>query len=81
MTRIRFLVGANILFTTTSRQALEHTQPPLQSASTAPSSGVKQLEHEADHTPPLSVLFLYDLLNYDVSSSVCIMSNDRRFNE
>jgi len=40
-----------ILFATTSRPGLGPTQPPIQWVLGALSSGVKQLEHEADHTP------------------------------
>jgi hypothetical protein len=54
--RIRFLVGAGnfFFFTTTSRMALGPTQPPIQWLPGALSLGVKQLVHEADHSPPSS---------------------------
>jgi len=40
------------LFTTASRTALGSTQPPIQWVPGALSLGVKQLGHEADHSPP-----------------------------
>jgi hypothetical protein len=42
------------LFTTTSRTALGPTKPPIQWVPGALSLGVKQLRHEADHSPPSS---------------------------
>jgi hypothetical protein len=42
------------LLTTTSRLALGPTQPPIQWVLGALSFGVKQLGHEADHSPPSS---------------------------
>jgi hypothetical protein len=42
------------LSTTTSRMALGPTQPPIQWVPEALSLGVKQLGHEADHSPPSS---------------------------
>jgi hypothetical protein len=42
------------LLTTVSRLALEPTQPPIQCELGVPSLGVKQLGHEADHSPPFS---------------------------
>jgi hypothetical protein len=42
------------LFTTASRMALGPTQPPIQWVPGALSLGVKQLGHEADHSPPSS---------------------------
>jgi hypothetical protein len=42
------------LFTTKSRTALGHTQPPIQWVPVALSLGVKQPGHEADHSPPSS---------------------------
>jgi hypothetical protein len=42
------------LFTTVSRLALGPTQPPIQWVPGALSLGVKQLEHEVDHSPPSS---------------------------
>jgi hypothetical protein len=41
-------------FTTVSRMALGSTQPPIQWIPGALSLGVKQLGHEADHSPPSS---------------------------
>jgi hypothetical protein len=53
--RVRFPVGAGIfLYTTTSRTALGPTQPPIQWVPGALSLGIKQLGHEADHSPPSS---------------------------
>jgi len=42
------------LFTTTSRPALGHTQPPIQWVPGALSLGVKWLGCEDDHLPPFS---------------------------
>jgi hypothetical protein len=42
------------LFSTASRMALGLTQPPIQWVAGALSQGVKQLGHEADHSPPCS---------------------------
>jgi hypothetical protein len=42
------------LFTTVSTMALGPTQPPIQCVPGALSLGVKQLGHEADHSPPSS---------------------------
>jgi hypothetical protein len=42
------------LFTTTSRMALGLTQPHIQWVPGALSLGVKQLGHEADHSPSSS---------------------------
>jgi hypothetical protein len=42
------------LFTTMSRMALGPTQPPIQWVTGALSLGIKQLGHEADHSPPSS---------------------------
>jgi hypothetical protein len=42
------------LLTTASRVALGPTQPPIQWVPGALSLGVKQLGHEADHSPPSS---------------------------
>jgi hypothetical protein len=42
------------LFTTASRPALGHTQPPIQWVPGALSLGVKRLGREADHSPPSS---------------------------
>jgi len=57
-TGVQFLAGAMmefILFTTTSRPALEPTQPPIQRVQGAPPTpGVKQPGREADHSPPSS---------------------------
>jgi len=41
------------LFTTMSRMALGPTHPPIQLVPGALSLEVKQLGHEADHSPPL----------------------------
>jgi hypothetical protein len=41
-------------FTTASRPALRPTQPPIQWVPGALSLAVKQLGHEADHSPPSS---------------------------
>jgi hypothetical protein len=40
------------LFTTSSRPALEHTQPRIQRVPGALSLGVKRSGREADHSPP-----------------------------
>jgi hypothetical protein len=42
------------LFTTASRMALGHTQPPIQWVQDALSLGVKRPGREADHSPPSS---------------------------
>jgi hypothetical protein len=42
----------NFLFTTASRPALGHTQPPIQWVSEVLSLGVKRPGREADHSPP-----------------------------
>jgi hypothetical protein len=42
------------LFTTVSRMALGHTQPPMQWVPGALSLGVKRPGREADHSPPSS---------------------------
>jgi hypothetical protein len=42
------------LFTTVSRPALKPTQPPIRWVRGALSLEVKQLKHEADHSPPSS---------------------------
>jgi hypothetical protein len=47
-------VGKNFNFSTSSRPALELTQPPNQRVPGAFSLGVKRLESEADHSPPTS---------------------------
>jgi hypothetical protein len=44
----------NFLFSTSSRPALESTQPPIQWVPGALSPGVKRPGHEADHSPPTS---------------------------
>jgi hypothetical protein len=41
-----------LLFTTASRPALGPTQPPTKEVPGALFWGVKQLRHEADHSPP-----------------------------
>jgi len=41
-----------VLFTTTSRPALEPTQPPIQRVPGVLSPGVKWMGHEAGHIPP-----------------------------
>jgi hypothetical protein len=46
--------GKTFLFSTASRSALGPTQPPIQWVPGALSLGVKQLGHDADHTPPSS---------------------------
>jgi hypothetical protein len=43
-----------VLFTTVSRMVQRSTQPPIQWVPGALSLGVKQLGHEADHSPPSS---------------------------
>jgi hypothetical protein len=47
----QFLVGAGIFLTTTSRPALESTQPPIQWVLVTLSPGIKQPGHETDHPP------------------------------
>jgi hypothetical protein len=52
--RVQFLVGATkgfSLFPTTFRPVLGPTHPPIQWALEALSLKVKQLGHEADHSP------------------------------
>jgi hypothetical protein len=44
----------NFIFSTSSRPALETTQPPSQRVPGNLSPGVKWLEREADHSPPTS---------------------------
>jgi hypothetical protein len=52
---VRAPVGdKNFLFSTSSRSALESTQPPIQSVPVAVSPGVKRPGREADHSPPAS---------------------------
>jgi hypothetical protein len=52
MTEIQFLLGVGIcLFSTVLRLPLGITTPMVTGA---PSSEVKQLGHEADHSPPFS---------------------------
>jgi hypothetical protein len=46
--------GKIFLFSTASRLALGPTQPPIQWVPGTLSTGVKQLGHEADHSPPFS---------------------------
>jgi hypothetical protein len=45
----------NFLFSSSSRPALESTQPPTQRVLEALSSGLKRPVREADHSPPASV--------------------------
>jgi len=54
-TGFQFLAGARIrLYTTASRQALEHSQSLIQWASRAPSLVVKWPGRESNHLPPSS---------------------------
>jgi hypothetical protein len=54
---VRVPVGSkNFLFSTSSRQALESTQPPIQLA-----PGVKRPGREAGHSPPFSEQVKMDL--------------------
>jgi hypothetical protein len=46
--------GKNFLFSKSSRLALWFIQPPIQWVPGALSSGLKQQEREADHSPPTS---------------------------
>jgi hypothetical protein len=48
---------SRILFATTARLALERIQPPIHLVLGALSSGVKQSERGADHSPPSSAKF------------------------
>jgi len=52
--RIQFLAGAGIIFllNTSFRPALRPTQPPIQQVQGVLCPGIKQLGHEADHSPP-----------------------------
>jgi len=52
--RVRFPEGAGNFFTTASRTALGHTQPPIQWVRGTLSLGIKRPGREADHSPPSS---------------------------
>jgi hypothetical protein len=58
MTRVQYAVGKGIfLLFTTSRPALEPTQPPTQWVLGALSLEVEKLGHKADHSSPSSTKF------------------------
>jgi hypothetical protein len=55
MIRVRILAGVGtFLFDTASRPAVGPTQPLIQWVPGTLSLGVKQVGHEADHSPPSS---------------------------
>jgi hypothetical protein len=57
MTKGQFPVGQEIfLFSTVPRPSLRPTQPPMKCALGPLSQGIKQLRHEADRSPPSSVV-------------------------
>jgi hypothetical protein len=59
------------LFTTVSRTALGPTQPPIQWVPGLLSLGVKQLRHEADHSPPSSAK-VKNAWSYTSTSPICL---------
>jgi hypothetical protein len=54
MAGIQFSEWARDFFSAVFRPTLEPTQPPMQWVLGALSLGVKQLGHDADHSPPSS---------------------------
>jgi hypothetical protein len=67
--RVQFPAGA--LFTTVSRMALEPTQLPIQWVPGALSLGVKQLGHEADHSPTYSAE-IKNAWSYTSTPPICL---------
>jgi hypothetical protein len=71
------------LSTTTSRKALEPTQPPIQWVPEALSLEVKHLGHGADHSPPSSAkvknVWSYTSISQYVFMAWCLVKHRNNF--